>query len=191
MDLHQLVEKTSYRVVTEKYDSQHPDLPIVKLWDNLQQGVSPVSQFKVCQLYCLLILYIVILLWLHWFSGLDGIKVSVWGSGHGDWHPGEVGENVSESEQSATFLLSVAYLSGDDRNISNILPRYLGTNSLQKCNKNSDSLFIEVNPLTFSFHKLSSLQGCSNKITEIISTNATLFISILSGFLILGLYSII
>ena len=36
-------------------------------------------------------------------------------------------------------------VSRDDRNISNILPRYFGTNSLQKCNNNSDSLFTEVN----------------------------------------------
>ena len=40
LDLGQLVEKTAYRVVSEKYDSKHPDLPIVKLWDNLQQGVG-------------------------------------------------------------------------------------------------------------------------------------------------------
>ena len=86
----------------------------------------------------------VVVLWLHWFAGLDGIKVWLGGSRHGDWCPGEIRENVSESKQFATFLLSVAYLSGDDRNMSNILPRYFGTNSLQKCNKNSESLFIEV-----------------------------------------------
>merc|ERR1711974_90442 len=59
------------------------------------------------------------------------------------------------------------------QNLSNLPPsccRYLGTNSLQKCNNNTDSLFTE---------------GCSKKITDIISSNATLFISMLSGFLIL------
>ena len=36
-----------------------------------------------------------------------------------------------------------------------------------------------------------SVQGCSKKITDMISSNATFFISLLSGFLILGLFSIV
>ena len=34
------MEQTSYRLVTEKYDQQQPGLPIVTLWDNVQQGVG-------------------------------------------------------------------------------------------------------------------------------------------------------
>ena len=178
------MEQTSYRLVTEKYDQQQPGLPIVTLWDNVQQGVG--------------LCYFSQTIWLITCDSCPAVALTATKTGQTpswrlpercwrlecEWEqreslrmsaicrPPAVGSPLYSPDTWHTQLLSfiewqtgAAVFTCVVRPVQRCLERSRGSSC-------ADLMF--------------TLKGCSMKIIELVSSNAVLLLCSLSGVFILG-----